>query len=186
MDLATFAESAVVPLVEPSVLNWILMQSYVQRHGTWVEFGVGSGDSFRIIASADRGTAKLWGLDSFIGLPEDWNETHPKGRFATNRVPLINGTQLLVGLFADTLPVFMPSEPVTFGHLDCDLYSSGMTCLRWLATPGRLAEGAVLVIDDFFTAPYENGLMRALYEMQPWFHVSWLARCGDTMAIKVT
>jgi hypothetical protein len=185
--LAEFAaEMEAHPRLERSepTLEWALrwMEPAVEKLGAWLEFGVGEGSTLRLLA-AHRGDARLWGFDSFKGLPEDWIADHPKGRFACSP-PVVDGTNLVIGLFEDSLATLRLPLPITLVHLDCDLYSSGRTVLHWLS--GQAIAGCVIVLDDLFTPPYNNGLMRALHEWDvPW---KWVGRCRehDTGVIRVT
>lgn len=51
--------------------------------GVALEFGVGKGESTRIIAEH----MPVIGFDSFTGLPEDWRDGFPKGRSRINHQP---------------------------------------------------------------------------------------------------
>lgn len=189
-DLATFAkqaEAACEQVRRPDIRDWLMGQpGLVQRWGTWVEFGVGGGGSFEFFA-ARRGRARMWGFDSFRGLPEDWNAEHPKGRFAEQRPPMPpEGCHYVVGLFEETLPAWSP-PPITFVHVDCDLYRSALEALSHLWN-GKLENGAVILLDDCFTAPLDNGVLRALHEAWGhWRKWEWIARAqgGDAAAIRV-
>ena len=185
-DLAAYAEQLrrEVPEVPVSGLQWALAQKdLVRREGVWIEFGVHGGSTLRQIAPL-RDDAQLWGFDSCRGLPETWNRDHPKGHFAMVNPPLPpDGVNLVIGWFKDTLSCFEPPAPVTFVHVDCDLYSSAATVLAWLAAAepfygerDRLAEGAVIVFDDFLTKPYDNGVMRAFVESELREQVELIAR----------
>lgn len=94
--------------------------------GLYLEFGVHNGGTINIIASSTKN--KVYGFDSFEGLPEDWTGMHSKGHFAC-KIPenLPENVELVVGLFEDTLPKFIEKhkdKKVAFVHVDCDLYSS--------------------------------------------------------------
>lgn len=122
--------------------------------GLVCEFGVGGGTSTRTLASAfsDR---VVHGFDSFFGLPETWNAQNPVGTFNQNGVApsLPDNVRLHVGLFDDTLPEFLAGEPgpVSFVHVDCDLYSSTRTVLTGLSP--RFIDGTVLHFDEFWDYP---------------------------------
>merc|ERR1712087_704292 len=65
----------------------------------------------------------------------------------------------------ESLPPFLASHsgPVSFIHVDSDLYSSAISVLQ-LLTP-RIQPGAVLVFDELINYPgFREGEMRALYE----------------------
>ena len=119
--------------------------------GLALEFGVATGTTLQIIAD-ERGGKDVYGFDSFQGLPEHWRLGYDEGFFA-HVPPDVTGAELVVGLFADTLPGFLAAHPgpVSFLHVDCDLYSSTMTVLE-LCGP-RLVEGSVIVFDEYFNFP---------------------------------
>jgi hypothetical protein len=120
--------------------------------GLALEFGVFSGTTLKIISTA-RGGEKVFGFDSFEGLPTAWRSGFPAGTFRVDGTPDVPGAELVVGLFADTLPGFMDSHqgPVDFLHVDGDLYSSAKIVLD-LVGP-RLRPGSVIVFDEFFNFP---------------------------------
>jgi hypothetical protein len=118
-----------------------------------LEFGVWKGTTLEIITAA-RGNRKVYGFDSFEGLPEDWRTGFPADTFAIDEgLPYVPGAELIKGWFNDTLPGFLAEhpEPVAFLHVDCDLYSSAKTVLD-LVGP-RLQPGSVVVFDEFFNYP---------------------------------
>lgn len=120
--------------------------------GLALEFGVWSGSTLRVIADARSGTP-VYGFDSFEGLPEDWRTGFPAGAFPADGLPDVPGAELVVGLFADTLPGFLAEHdgPVDFVHVDCDLYSATVTVLEHVGP--RLRAGSVLVFDEYFNYP---------------------------------
>ncbi|RBM19270.1 class I SAM-dependent methyltransferase [Prauserella sp. PE36] len=126
--------------------------SLAPEGGLALEFGVASGNTLRHIAEA-RGGGKVYGFDSFEGLPEPWLAGMPAGAFARTDLPDVPGAELVVGLFADTLPAFLEQhgQPVDFVHVDSDLYSSAKTVLD-LVGP-RLRAGSVIAFDEFFNYP---------------------------------
>ena len=121
------------------------------QDGLALEFGVATGSTLRLIAEA-RPSGGVFGFDSFAGLPEDWRLGYDAGEFA-QEPPEVEGAELVVGLFADTLPGFLDSHPgpVAFVHVDCDLYSSTTTVLEHLAP--RFVEGTVVLFDEYFNFP---------------------------------
>lgn len=120
--------------------------------GLALEFGVASGTTLRIIA-AERGDRRVVGFDAFEGLPEHWRLGFDAGTFARSDLPDVGDAELVVGWFADVLPGFVAAhrEPVTFLHVDCDLYSSTRTVLEHVGP--RLAEGAVVLFDEYYNYP---------------------------------
>ena len=88
--------------------------------------GVASGETINYISKFTN--EKVYGFDSFEGLPERWRDNHEKGEFNRNGIlPEVNDNVILIkGLFNDTLSDFIKSQnkKVSFLHIDCDLYSS--------------------------------------------------------------
>ena len=143
--------------------------------GMALEFGVFEGRSLAVIAEARKGR-DVYGFDSFEGLPEDYRPHVRQGAFALDRRPQVDGAELVVGWFDDTLPGFLETHPgpVDFLHVDGDLYSSAVTVLT-LVGP-RLQPGSVVIFDEFFNYPGwdDSGEFRAWEE--------YLERTGATVA----
>jgi Methyltransferase domain len=120
--------------------------------GMALEFGVFQGRSLRIIAAA-RPEGDVHGFDSFAGLPEDYRSHVRTGAFAVDQPPDVPGAELVVGWFDDTLPGFLAEHegPVSFLHVDGDLYSSARTVLD-LCGP-RLVAGSIVIFDEYFNFP---------------------------------
>ena len=118
--------------------------------GLALEFGVATGTTLRIIA--EHRPSGVVGFDSFAGLPEDWRLGYDAGEFA-QEPPQVEGAELVVGMFEDTLPGWLDGHPgpVAFVHVDCDLYSSTVTVLEHLAP--RFVEGTVVLFDEYFNFP---------------------------------
>ena len=116
--------------------------------GVLAEFGVSFGNSIRFIASlTDR---RVYGFDSFEGLPESWAK-EPKGKYTTRgKIPdAPRNVEFKVGWFKDTLPSFAKqlTEPLVFANIDCDLYSSTREVLE---TIGHLfPAGSVICFDEY-------------------------------------
>jgi len=153
------------------------------RTGTWLEFGVFKGESLKYI-SEFAGDAKVYGLDSFQGLSEDWVPGAEQGAFATTIPDVGPKAELVIGLYNDTLKRFDPPGPVTFCHVDCDLYSSSKTVLEWLKP--RVVPGTVVLFDEILVEPYSNGEMRALYETWPDVKYEWISSGMAQAAIMIT
>lgn len=120
--------------------------------GLALEFGVATGETLKVVA-ATRGGKRVYGFDSFEGLPEDWINGMPAGTFARTDLPDVPGAELVVGWFTETLPDFLKEhgEHVDFLHIDSDLYSSAKTVLE-LVGP-RLRVGSVIEFDEYFNYP---------------------------------
>jgi predicted O-methyltransferase YrrM len=138
--------------------------------GMALEFGVYTGRSLTVIAEVRKGR-EVYGFDSFQGLPEVYRPHVRDGAFAVEERPRVEGAELVVGYFDDTLPGFLETHPgpVDFVHVDGDLYSSAVTVLE-LVGP-RLLAGSVLVFDEFFNYP---GWRK--HEFRAW--EEWLERTG--------
>jgi predicted O-methyltransferase YrrM len=139
--------------------------------GNIVELGTWKGYSTRVIRD-ELWRARLWhpgtprkrifACDSFAGLAEDY-EHLKAGTFAT-AVPKLFGVRIVNGFFEDTLTPELAAEvgPVSFVHLDADLYSSTVTALKWL-TP-LVQPGTMLLFDEFMGE--DPAEARALAEWQ--------------------
>jgi hypothetical protein len=108
------------------------------KQGVIAEFGVATGWSTHIIRDADK-SARMYGFDSFSGLPSDWcmgrDRTWPKGTFTTDgQIPNIEGVTFMKGMFSESIPEFLKqqSENIAFLSIDCDLYDSAKTVLTML------------------------------------------------------
>lgn len=145
--------------------------THVRIPGLWLEFGVSIGTSTATLAEcASAADARLYGFDSFEGLPEEWvvsdDETWMKGAFTGRPSEVPANVELIDGWFEETLPGFVETHPdrVAFAHIDCDLYSSTSTVFS--AIRDRLTVGTVLVFDELFNYDrYYEHEMRALVEL---------------------
>lgn len=142
------------------VLRRILPRVSPNTHA--LEFGVYQGDTLRLIAEH----MPVTGFDSYEGLPEDWREGFPKGKFACEPPDdLPANTTLIVGRYEDTLPAFDFFGRVDLVHIDCDLYSSTVTVLQHIRP--CLGWGTYVVFDEFHGYPgasARNGEWRAWNE----------------------
>lgn len=133
--------------------------------GLFLEFGVWQGNWLREMAALRE--TPFFGFDSFTGLPEPWSMYGGAGHFDVGgRLPDVPGNvELVKGWFHDTLPAFLANhpEPVSFVHLDCDIYSSSKTVLD--AIGERCRDGTEIVLDDFMLEPgWEREEHRAFFE----------------------
>ncbi len=132
--------------------------------GLCCEFGVAGGSTINHIASLFSG--EVHGFDSFEGLPEDWRSGFKKGFFARSKLPPVrSNVRLHKGWFEDTIPGFLEQfgSPLSFLHIDSDLYSSAVTILRLM--DGRIVPGTVIQFDEFFNYPgWQKGEYRAWLE----------------------
>lgn len=135
--------------------------------GYFLEFGVYRGGTLRFIASRVPNKT-LHGFDSFEGLPAQWSGfSAPRGMFSTGGKPprIPRNVVLHVGLFDATLPQWLKtfSGPISFIHVDCDLYSSTRTIFQLLAD--RIQMGTIIVFDEYFGYPqWKNNEFKAFQE----------------------
>ncbi len=106
----------------------------------YFEFGVAHGKSMTEMSRIFTSTsAKFYGFDSFIGLPEKWL-MHEVGAFSNRGVfPKIddNRVQFVKGWFQNSVPVFFSKFKKEHNrpklvHFDADLYSSSLFLLSSL------------------------------------------------------
>ncbi|HDV5737353.1 TPA: class I SAM-dependent methyltransferase, partial [Legionella pneumophila] len=126
-----------------------LLAPQVLSEGLILEFGVRFGYSISHIAKLFP-KRKIFGFDSFQGLPEDWH--HEKaGSYSTyGKIPSVaNNVTLIAGWFNETLPDFKKNnrEPIAFMNIDCDLYSS--TKLVFNELNSQIAPGTIIVFDEY-------------------------------------
>lgn len=157
-----------IPDIKMDPLKYVfetLALSQTPDGALWLEFGVWSGRTINYIAQYASG--RVYGFDSFEGLPETWRPGFEKGEF--NRggaLPAVrSNVQLVKGWFSDTLPGFLrerPGQQVAFLHLDADLYSSTIFVLE--ALKDRL-DGCVVVFDELVNY---DGFDGATGELRAW------------------
>ena len=127
---------------------------FVKTDGFYLEFGVYQGFTINYIARLFP-TKKIYGFDSWQGLPEDWkhnNKNVVKGSYSTEGIiPAVpSNVELISGLFEDTLPEFIKNHPDTktaFVHIDSDLYSSAKTIFKNFGH--TFVNGTVIVFDEY-------------------------------------
>lgn len=120
--------------------------------GLALEFGVASGRTLAVMAET-RGRRKVFGFDSFKGLPEYWRWGYDVGAFAQDQVPVVQGAAVIEGMFQDVLPGFLDqhSGPLAIAHIDSVLYSSAKYVLDQLRP--RMVTGSVIVFNEFYNYP---------------------------------
>ena len=133
----------------------------------WIEFGVASGGTINYISKFTDD--KVYGFDSFEGLPEKWRDGFDRGAFNLNgNLPQVNSNVALIkGWFNDVLPSFIKAQnkKVSFIHIDCDLYSSAKYILTTLKD--YLDNDCIIVFDELVNYPGFNGdtgELKAFYE----------------------
>lgn len=148
-----------------------------------LEFGVCRGGTIRVIRKALDKSFKVFGFDSFAGLPEAWIDKNgivvvPSGHFSTNGViPNVKNVKFFAGWFANTLPDYLKiAEPIALLHIDSDIYSSAKEVL--LALNDYIVKGTIIVFDEWFykhDVKYDDHERRAFFE--------WIRECSRDYAV---
>ena len=140
---------------------------------TFVECGVAKGGCLAVMAHNSSKTNKIYGFDSFEGMPEitdkdlgDYNKTSPLegfgsvgcnlsggidtvySNFSKLKVPMTN-VKLVQGFFENTLTdeVIKELGNIAVLRLDGDWYNSTKVCLDRLYN--SVVDGGVIIIDDY-------------------------------------
>lgn len=135
--------------------------------GLCLEFGVWKGDTINFISSR-LPNWKVYGFDSFEGLPEKWVDGYEKGTFSLNgNLPTVNhNVSLIKGFFNETLPEWVKynnGSQINLLHVDCDLYSSTQTVLN--CVKNFISNQTIVVFDELINyGGYESHEILALYE----------------------
>jgi hypothetical protein len=135
--------------------NLIKSLNFVSIDGLYLEFGVWKGRSINLLSKYINDKV-IYGFDCFRGLPEDWNEFKIHSFSTSGVLPLVNKNVILIdGYFDDTLPKFIKknNKPISFMHIDCDLYSSTKTIFQHLHN--NLVHGSVIVFDEWYHKRHE-------------------------------
>jgi hypothetical protein len=150
-----------------------LCSDCVKLEGLFIELGVCTGKTINYIAALNP-HKKIYGFDSFEGLPEDWiraDKVIPAGTFGFKNPsilpPVLHNVELIKGWFSDTLSMFTKgfdfSQPIAFFHIDSDIYSSAATAFEILGD--RIQPGTIIVFDELYNYPgYENHEFKAFQE----------------------
>jgi predicted O-methyltransferase YrrM len=169
------------------LLTKAFQRADVSGHRLVCEFGVFTGVSINHLAKMTG--QRVFGFDSFEGLPERWWDGWKVGAFAVPKLPRVRpNVTLIKGWFNQTLPGFLMDNPgdVGFLHVDSDLYSSAKTIFELLGP--RLKPGTVIVFDEYFNYPeWEQGEHKAFTEFlsQTGYSVEYLgyARNEEQLAV---
>jgi len=191
--LRTTADFVLEHLSKTSCYNHdleLLKQSIksVEIDGLFLEFGVYKGRSIKYISKLIP-KSRIYGFDSFRGLPETWRGRITKGAFKIKKKPRVpSNVSLIEGWFDETLPEFVKQHqlPAAFIHIDSDLYSSAKTIFDCLKD--NIVSGTVIVFDEFFNYPdWENGEYRAFMEFieKTKLDFSYLGYCYNDEQVSV-
>ena len=153
-----------IPNVNTYPLNYVFEHMKLQHkpNTLWLEFGVASGKTINYISKFTN--HKIYGFDSFKGLPEKWRDGFDKGAFNQNgNLPQVNSNvELIKGWFNETLLNFIQTnnKKVSFIHMDADLYSSTKYIFDVL-------KDYIIVFDELVNYPGfdgDTGELKAFYE----------------------
>ena len=128
------------------------LAKYLPNWGLNVELGVYNGVTISCLATA-RPDLEFHGFDSFEGLPEDW-DTGQKNVKADafdrkGELPDVpDNVTLYKGWFNETLEPFLGKtlSPISFLHVDCDIYSSTDYALNLLND--YIMRGTIIRFDE--------------------------------------
>lgn len=95
-----------IALTGSSHQTFAMVAPLVMQQGIIAEFGVRNGHTINLLATLYP-NHQLYGFDSFMGIPEDWNEESAGSYSAGGKLPKVaNNVSLIHGWFDKTLPVF--------------------------------------------------------------------------------
>lgn len=178
------------------VKNWLNQPAYFEKvlsnidlekskDNLFIELGVFSGLTLDLI-NRNTGNLKVYGFDTFTGLPEDWassngNILYEKDYFSTPVPSDTDKNKFIVGKIEDTLLNFLSEkkQKIKFIHLDLDLYSSSKYAFNIIFD--YLDDEAIIVVDDIYNfSSWDEHSIKSLsecfndskYELVP------IATCG--------
>ena len=132
-----------------------------QKDKSFLEFGCYTGSSINYFAQS-LPEMKLYGFDSFEGLPGDWKGHHAsRGSFnLEGKLPAVESNVVLVkGWFDQTLPEFnLKNSDLNpcFLHVDSDTYESAKCVLDVMKK--YLKPGMIILFDEYLGYPnWKNG-----------------------------
>ena len=164
------------------------------RNGLYLEFGVFDGGTINFIANKID-NKKIYGFDSFEGLPCRWRDQSGMGAFKVDDLPKVRENVVLIkGWFEKTLSEFLAKhssseeKTVSFVHVDSDIYSSAKTVFDLLAP--RIKPGTVIVFDEYFNySGWKDGEFKAFQEFieHTGFKFKYLSynRKGEQVSVKI-
>lgn len=158
-----------IPNINTYPLTYVFEHMKIQHNPEtlWLEFGVASGNTINYISKFTND--KVYGFDSFEGLPEKWRDGFEKGTFNLNgNLPNVNNNVTLIkGWFNKTLSEFIKTQnkKVSFIHMDADLYSSTKCIFDVLKD--YIDKECIIVFDELVNYPGfdgDKGELKAFYE----------------------
>ena len=132
---------------------WDFVLPRIEFDGLVAEFGVFKAEAINYFARKLGPSKKLYGFDSFEGLPVDWKgHVLKKGHFSLGgQLPKVEPNVVLVkGWFDQTVPSFLDKHPGNFSfvHVDSSTYEAARLVLELIG--GRLQPGTTIVFDEYY------------------------------------
>jgi len=127
-------------------------------NGLHLDFGILTGNCIKIMANLLPHKI-IYGFDSYKGYPEEFGVLS-KGSWAIPPpTDLPSNTELIIGLFQDTLHDFLleKNQKINIIHIDCDLYDSTY-CVLNECYP-FLQKGTVVQFNGLFNRNILNGVL---------------------------
>lgn len=153
------------------------LAKYLPEWGHRMEFGVFNGTTISCLANA-RPDLDFVGFDSFEGLPENWDmgskEVKAEAFDRKGEMPNVpKNVKLVKGWFDQTLPNTLKeySKPLSFLHLDCDVYSSSAYVLETLNF--RIVPGTIIRFDELSCWRYVFGEASPQGKANRVFYTTW-------------
>lgn len=144
-------------------LDYVLENNLISD-GLWAEFGVFNGRTINKISKYTKN--KIFGFDTFTGLPESWDisdskviekgfysyKDFAKTKESGHNLPKVNENVVLVqGLFSETVKKTIGNNKISFMHIDCDTYNSTVDIFESLTD--NISDGCIIVFDEFINYP---------------------------------
>jgi len=140
---------------------WDLTRQLASVEGDILEVGVWRGGSGCLLAAESKHTgsaARIFLCDTFSGVVKAGGDDpiYSGGEHADTSAELVlslaknmdlDNVEILTGIFPDETGKHIEDRRFKLCHLDLDVYESTRTAAAWLWP--RLAEGGVVVVDDF-------------------------------------
>lgn len=164
----------------------------------YLEFGVRAGLSIAAAAEKLPPQSKLYGFDTFTGLPDGWvcsgghsgkiNRIRNPGDMAVENFPDISDRRIILikGLIQDTLPSVLPnlSGKRLFVNIDTDTYTAALYVLAMLHP--YLKRGDAVYFDEFVDSLNEyaafNDYVRSWYMKERFIPIG---RAFDAFLFKI-
>ncbi|WP_414682882.1 TylF/MycF/NovP-related O-methyltransferase [Longimicrobium sp.] len=152
--------ASVIPRNRLNYLVSLCEETLRQVPGNVLEVGVYRGGSLVCLADVVSRVSPehcVFGVDTFTGHPyTDGHPIHPIGKYADIEVDTLirsltaRGLDRWIKLIRGRVEHVLDPDsirPLSFVHVDCDLYSPVLYCAREL--PSRIQRGGIIYFDDY-------------------------------------